>query len=88
MDDYDTESLIVWPDNLLAFSLFRRVGSKWVYPSMGGVPLGLRWEAIYPLMDRQGLGPDEWDDLHDALSVMEQSAIQTMHSNPKLAARP
>lgn len=70
-----------------AFNLFCRVGSKWVYPSMGGVPLGLRWEAIYPLMDRQDLAPGDWDDLHDALSVMEQSAIHTMHSNPKPAAR-
>ena len=53
---------------------------------MGGAPIGLRWEAIYPLMDRLGLLPPEWDDLHDDLSVMEQSAIHTFHSNPKPAA--
>lgn len=51
-----------------------------------GAPIGLRWEAIYPLMDRLGLPPPEWDDLHDDLSVMEQSAIHTFHSNPKPAA--
>lgn len=63
------------------------MGSKWVYPAMGsGAPIGLRWEAIYPLMDRLGLANHEWDDLHDDLSVMEQSAIHTFHSNPKPAA--
>jgi hypothetical protein len=78
----------VWPDNRQAVEVFRRVGSKWVYPAMGGAPLGLRWEAIYPLMDRLGLSPEEWDGLHDDLSVMEQSAIHTLNSNPKPAARP
>lgn len=48
-------------------------------PPMGSVPYGLRWEAIYPLMDRQGLDEDGWNDLHDALSIMEGEAISTMH---------
>lgn len=45
---------------------------------MGGTPYGLRWEAIYPLMDRQGLDADGWNDLHEALMVMEQQAVATM----------
>lgn len=45
---------------------------------MGGCPMGLDWPAIYPLMDRLGLPDDEWNDLHDALMVMEQEAIKTM----------
>lgn len=45
---------------------------------MGGSPFGLQWEAIYPLMDRKGLGSEEWEDLHDALMTMEAAAIDTM----------
>ena len=45
---------------------------------MGGPPIGLRWEAIYPMMDRLSLDEDGWNDLHDALSVMELAAIDTM----------
>lgn len=45
---------------------------------MGGVPVGLEWPSIYPLMDRLELSGAEWDDLHDALMVMEQEAVKTM----------
>lgn len=44
---------------------------------MGGVPMGLQWEAIYPLMERAV--DVDWSDLHDALMVMESEAIATMH---------
>lgn len=46
---------------------------------MGGVPIGLEWVSIYPLMDRLGLDNDAWNALHDDLMVMEQAAIETMH---------
>lgn len=46
---------------------------------MGAVPLGLEWPSIYPLMERLGLDNEQWNDLHDALIVMEGSAIKTMH---------
>ena len=45
---------------------------------MGGPPIGIRWEAIYPLMDKLGLDADEWNDLHDCLMVMETEAISTI----------
>ena len=44
---------------------------------MGGVPIGLRWEAIYPLMDCLDLPKDEWLELQDELMVMEVSALRT-----------
>ena len=68
----------VWPDNELALSLFRRVGTRWRLPPMGGVPIGLQWEAIYPLMDRLQLDDDGWNDLHECLMEMEQAAVETM----------
>jgi hypothetical protein len=61
--------------------LFSRVGTRWVYPAMGGPPIGLRWEAIYPLMDRLQLPPEDWDHLHEDLMVMEPAAIETMRAN-------
>lgn len=45
---------------------------------MGGVPIGIDWPSIYPLMDRLGLDDDGWTVLHDALMVMESAAIKTM----------
>ena len=68
----------MWPDNERALEVFERVGTRWVYPPMGGVPIGLRWEAIYPLMDCLDLPKDEWLELQDELMVMEVSALRTL----------
>lgn len=46
---------------------------------MGGVPIGLQWEAIYPLMERQKLNDDQWNDLHDDLMVLEMAAIEVFN---------
>lgn len=78
LEDYETEIVEVWPDNELALDIFRRVGTRWRSPPTGGVPIGLQWEAIYPLMDRQKLGDDEWNDLHDDLMALEMAAVDVM----------
>lgn len=69
---------MIWPDNAKAFDVFKRVGTKWNHPPMGGVPVGVQWDSIYPLMDRWGLSHEDWLELHDDLSVMEVNAILTM----------
>lgn len=71
----------MWPDNEQALRLFSRVGTRWVYPAMGGAPIGLRWEAIYPLMDRLQLDGPAWDQLHEDLMAMEPAAIETMRQH-------
>ena len=71
----------MWPDNEQALQLFSRVGTRWVYPAMGGPPMGLRWEALYPLMDRMQLDAAQWNQLHDDLLTMEPAALQTMRDN-------
>lgn len=65
----------VWPENLSAYTVFSRVGTRWRYPPMGLTPIGLDWPAIYPLMDRQD---SDWEELHDALMVMEAQALETI----------
>lgn len=57
------------------------MGTRWVHPAMGGPPIGLRWEAIYPLMDRLQLDDPQWTALHEDLMTMEQAAMETMRDN-------
>lgn len=45
---------------------------------MGGVA-GIRWEAVYPLMDRLGLASDDWDALLSDLETMEHAAMEVMN---------
>ena len=68
----------VWPENLPALRMFQRIGSRWVFGAMGGVA-GIRWEAVYPLMDRLGLEPAEWDALLSDLEIMENAAMEVMN---------
>lgn len=67
----------MWHENERALDLLQRVGTRWMPAPMGGIPIGLRWEALYPLMDRLQLPPDEWDDLHHDLMVAEEAALAT-----------
>lgn len=45
---------------------------------MGGVT-GLRWEAIYPLMDRLNLTDEAWGALLADLEVMERAALEVIN---------
>lgn len=77
-EDYEGDTVYVWPANERSFQFFRRVGTRWVVAGMGGVA-GLRWEAIYPLMDRLHLEPDAWDTLLSDLEVMERAALEVIN---------
>ncbi len=47
---------------------------------MGG-PTGLRYEALYPLLDRAAKDPQEWDELFSDIQVMEGAALKQMAEN-------
>lgn len=47
---------------------------------MGG-PTGLRYEAIYPLLDRETDTKDEWMELFHDLQVLEGAALNQMSDN-------
>lgn len=65
----------VWPDNWPAFHIFSSLQTQWNV-GMGG-RTGLRYEALYPLLDRMAEG-DEWDALFDDVRVMEYAALKQM----------
>lgn len=75
--DYAHEVVTYWPDTRQAVELFIRVGTQWRAGFAG--PTGLDYPAIYPLMDRLGLAPRDWDDLLHDLQVMETEALEAMH---------
>jgi len=44
---------------------------------MGG-RCGLRYEALYPLLDRATDTPERWQELFDDVRIMEYAALQQM----------
>ena len=73
------KSVEVWPENWRAFVLFSRVQTQWNV-SMGG-PTGLRYEAIYPLLDRETDTKEEWRELFQDIQVLEGAALKQMAEN-------
>lgn len=59
--------------------LMQRVGyTKWEHAGMSGTRVGLQWGVMFTMMDKLGLDNTAWQDLHDDLQVMEESALLTI----------
>lgn len=79
LSDYaEEEPVEIWPEHLPAFQMLQRIGTRWAHGMAG--PVGIRWESVYPLMDRLGLSRDAWDALLEDLEVMEGAALRAMHT--------
>ena len=70
----DTE---VWPENWATWLVFWRVRTQW-RTGMGGA-VGLDYGAVYPLLDRLELAPDDWLSTLDDLTAMENAALAQIH---------
>lgn len=57
------------------------VQTQWIRAGMDGQQVGLRYEAVYPLLDRHAKTPEEWDRMFDDIQVMEAAAVSTMAAN-------
>lgn len=79
----EEQLLPLWADNAAAVTLFGRCCTQWNYAGMGGVPTGLRYEALPFLMRLQGVPRDEQQELVDCLQIMEVHAMKVMTRNRK-----
>lgn len=66
-----------WPENWPAWLFFMRVRTQWTVGVNG--PTGLRYEAIYPLLDREFPARADWQTMFDDLQTMEAAALTAMH---------
>lgn len=70
------ETVEVWPEHQAPMAIFQRVGTQWNV-GMGG-PVGLRYEAVYPLIERDC--PDQFHETLDCIQVMEREALRIMNT--------
>lgn len=77
VSDYEIDDVEIWPENWPAFLLFTSLQTQWNVGGMGG-RTGLRYEALYPLLDRQAEDRDKWQQLFDDVQVMEYAALAQM----------
>lgn len=77
-EDYWEDPVEVWPENWNVLALFVGLQTQWsVAIGMGGGGrIGLRYEAVYPLLDRVADGdPKEWARLFADVQAMEQAVL-------------
>ncbi|WP_159917889.1 DUF1799 domain-containing protein [Pantoea sp. 18069] len=78
-EDYWEDPVEVWPECRGALGLFVALETQWnaAIGIGGGKRLGLRYEAVYPLLDRATEGDrEEWDSLFGEIRHMEQAVLR------------
>lgn len=68
----------VWPESWAVLDLFVRLQTQWNWAvgMGGGRRMGLKYEAIYPLIDRMAGGrQEEWDALFGDIQAMEKAVL-------------
>lgn len=56
--------------------IFVRLDTQWRVGMSG--PIGLDYNAAYPLIDRATSTPEDWHDMLDDLRVLEATALDVM----------
>lgn len=83
IEDYWEDPVEVWPENRETINLFVRLQTQWnwVVGMGGGGRLGLKYEAVYPLLDRAAGGDqEEWDSLFADIQSMEMAVLAIKES--------
>ncbi|WP_087863999.1 DUF1799 domain-containing protein [Comamonas thiooxydans] len=77
-EDYWEDPVEVWPDCRASLELFVSLQTQWhiVGGFGGGIRSGLRYEAVYPLLDRfAGDDREKWTRLFNDLQHMELAVL-------------
>lgn len=75
--DYELESVVVWPENVQAYSLFCDLQTQWRVGMSG--PTGLDYGVMYRMIDRMKLSDADAEDLDYDVRAMESEALSAMH---------
>lgn len=77
----------VWPDTEMSILVFDALGSQWIYAGMGGVPTGIVYASIEPVLRRRKVPAEAWDDVFEDIRVMEDAALLEMHEQARRRAQ-
>lgn len=69
----------VWPDNLQSVMVFDALGSQWLYAGMGGIPTGIVYASIEPVLRVADVPPENWKHVFEDIRVLESAALAEMH---------
>lgn len=69
----------VWPDTEQSILTFDALGSQWIYAGMGGVPTGIVYASIEPVLRVRRVPAEDWALVFEDIRVLEAAALEEMH---------
>lgn len=64
----------IWQENWPALQLYLRMRTQWRVGFAG--PVGLDYNVLFHLLDREHLDPDQHDDLFECVRVIEDTLLE------------
>lgn len=77
----------VWPDTWPSVQVFDALGSQWFYAGMGGIPTGIVYASVEPVLRVLKVPAEDWPLVFDDIRTMEAAALQEMHRQHQLRAQ-
>lgn len=77
--DGQSREIEVWPDTIESVLTFDALGSQWIYAGMGGVPTGIVYASIEPVLRVRKVPAEDWALVFEDIRVMEAAALEEMH---------
>jgi len=77
LDDVMPDPVDVWPENRRVVRLFTKLGGQWRVTTGGAT--GLDYALALALMERMQLDHKSFDEMLDALGVLEIAALNEMN---------
>ena len=77
----------VLPDTMRSVLVFDDLGSQWIYAGAGGVPTGIVYASIEPVLRVRRIAAEDWPEVFDDIRVMEAAALQEMHEQQRRRAQ-
>lgn len=69
----------VWRDTEQSVLVFDALGSQWIYAGMGGVPTGIVYASIEPVLRVRKVPAEDWAQVFEDIRVLESAALEEMH---------
>lgn len=73
----------IWPDNLATVNAFIAMSTQWRTGGMSGLPSGLDYAALPPVLRMTGIPRADWPDVFDGIRVMEDAALEVLRKQKK-----
>lgn len=76
LDDFEQETIEIWPENLLPMQVFQAMGTQWRMGFNG--PIGLDYSVLPMMIKQLGVSKKERKRVFDDVMVMERAALEVM----------